>query len=363
MSYNYRGSIALSLLSFPRKSIAARRHWARMKRAVLVVCLCALPLFRPAAAPAGEFTPAETVAAMDAEAAAHNATSGWTIQLKTKTFYNSRTSYEFGNPIAPGQSPLSRLQFPMDSVWTGFEARKNAGGLSVGAEFLTSVGSQRSGTTQDSDWADAAPHPLEYYSETRTSLRPSFQLAADADANVADVFGLPEGLELRPTLGMRWQRLSFKLMDGTQYHFPVGGGPTQSTAFGGYSLAFVQDWWLPFAGLKAAYTWRRAPLVHQLKIHTQFDGGPAFGRNEDRHRLRGDRNTTEHTTGWAWRASAGMDLGLTEHLDLGFEAEHTRIETTGTHEWKQGNNSLEWSHGVRAWSEQSALTVKLGYHF
>ncbi|OIO01442.1 MAG: hypothetical protein AUJ49_07870 [Desulfovibrionaceae bacterium CG1_02_65_16] len=351
------------ILGFSRKSIAARRHWPRMKRAVLVACLCALPLLQPAAAPAGEFTPAETVAVIDAEAAAHNATSGWSIRLKTKTFYNSRTSYEFGNPDPPGQKPLSRLQFPMDSVWTGFEARKDMGRYSLGAEFLTSVGSQRAGTTQDSDWADAAPHPLEYYSETRTSLRPSFQINADADVQVADALGLPQDFELRPVVGMRWQRLSFKLMDGVQYYYPAGGGPTQSFPFGGYTVAFVQDWWLPFAGLKAGYTWRNAPLVRRLKLSAQFDAGPAFGRNEDRHRLRGDRNTTEHTTGWAWRASAGANVDLSDRLDLGVEVEHTRIETTGTHEWKERNNSLEWSHGVRAWSEQSALTLKLGYRF
>lgn len=346
------------------KSSAARRPWTRLRRAFFWACLAALPLIRPASAPAGEFTPAQAVAAMDAEAAARNDTNGWTVRLKTKTYHDSRTSYEFGNPDPPGQKPLSRLQFPMDSTWTGLEARKDVGRFSLGAEFLTSVGSQRAGDTQDSDWADAPPHRLECYSESRTSLRPSFQLAADADANVADVLDLPEGLELRPTLGMRWQRLSFKLMDGTQYSFdPATGIVDDIFPFGGYTIAFVQDWWLPFAGLKAAYTWRRAPLVDHVKLKAQFDGGPAFGRNEDRHRLRGDRDTRELTTGWAWRASAGVDVGLTDRLDLGVEFEHTRIETTGTHAWREGQDSFEWDYGVRVWSEQSALTVDLGYRF
>jgi len=348
----------LRVQCFRISAAASLRRWA-----CLAACLALWLMLRPeavlAASPHAVSADATTDATTDATADA----TGWTVQLKTKTFFNSRTSYEFGNPIPPGQKPLSRLQFPMDSTWTGFEARKNAGRLSVGAEFLTSAGSQRSGTTQDSDWADAAPHPLEYYSETRTSLRPSFQINADTDVQVADALGLPQGFELRPTLGMRWQRLSFKLMDGTQYYYPAGGGPTQASPFGGYAIAFVQDWWLPFTGLKAGYTWRNAPLVHGLKLNAQFDAGPAFGRNEDRHRLRGDRNTIEHTTGWAWRASVGVDVGLTERLDLGFEAEHMRIDTTGTHEWKDGGNSYEWSYGVRAWSEQSSMTVKLGYRF
>jgi len=87
------------------------------------------------------------------------------------------------------------------------------------------------------------------------------------------------------------------------------------------------------------------------------------GRNHDVHRLRGDRTTDEHTTGSAWHGLAGVEIGLTEHLDLGLEADYLRIESTGSHKLEDSGYTLTWSDGVRAWSEQSSLTLKLGYRF
>ena len=64
------------------------------------------------------------------------AAKNWQVGLRVKRFFKSHTSYEFGNPFPPGQVPLSRLEFPLDSWWAGFEARRSFSRWSVGLEAL-----------------------------------------------------------------------------------------------------------------------------------------------------------------------------------------------------------------------------------
>jgi hypothetical protein len=45
--------------------------------------------------------------------------TAWEISVRQKTLFNSHTSYEFGNPLDPIYSPLSRLEFSLDSAWAG----------------------------------------------------------------------------------------------------------------------------------------------------------------------------------------------------------------------------------------------------
>ena len=42
----------------------------------------------------------------------------WSVDLVSKRYTGSHTSYEFGNPEPPMQAPLSRLEFPMNA-WFG----------------------------------------------------------------------------------------------------------------------------------------------------------------------------------------------------------------------------------------------------
>lgn len=331
----------------PRNAPLARRivpAWRRLCRCCLTVALAVLlvpSLARAAAEP------------------------DWIVTTKVKFLFNSHTSYEFGNPFPPYQVPLSRLEFPLDSVWAGFEARRNLGRISVGLEYLSSIAGQETNHFKDSDWDDdAAPQRLSIFGETQCRVRPSFQLRADVDMQIADLVGLPEGFILRPLAGYRWQHLSFMTHDGSQYEYSPTGEVLNSTTLSGNTIDFQQDWCMLFVGTRLGYEWRRPPKLHWLKLLGQMDVSHAWGYNIDRHLLRpGNRTTREYTMGLAWHASLGVELGLTENLSLGVEGEYQRIETTGVHKLTMFDFGFRFANGVRAWSEQSSISLKLNYGF
>jgi hypothetical protein len=291
----------------------------------------------------------------------------WQVELETKFMFNSHTSYEFGNPTPPFQR-LSRLEFPMESIWVGAKARRRLGRASLGLEYLTSLADHESGVMKDSDWDDDnAPTRRTIYSESKCRMRPSIQLAADLDLQLADLVGLPEAVSLRPVVGFRWQRLQFVAHDGMQYTYGTLGEVTDLSSLVGDGISFEQNWYQYFAGLRLGYEWTDPPLLRWVRLNAQGDWSYVEGKNLDKHLLRGDRTTRESTVGQAWHATLGVTLGLTEHLGLGVEGEYLTIESTGSHRWKQvtqdSSTLMSWSHGVRVWSEQSSVAVKLHYGF
>jgi len=276
--------------------------------------------------------------------------------------FNSHTSYEFGNPYPPYQVPLSRLEFPLTSVWPGFEARRRLGRFSVGLDYLTSLSNQETNNMRDSDWDDDSDtNRVSIYSESGCRLRPSFKLQADIDMLVSDLLGMPPAFELRPVVGYRWQHFSFITHTGTQYEYY---DPVTVTPLPGNGIDFQQDWCMLFVRTKLGYTWSHPPLLHHIKLKGQADWSHVWGYNIDRHLLRvGDRTTREYTLGDAWHASLEVLFGLTERLDLGVTGDYMRIETTGVHKLTMFDYGFRFSHGVRAWSEQSSITLKLAYSF
>jgi len=317
--------------------------------ALFTVCcsLCALPL-----------------SAQSAEELRQPVDPSWQLSVKQQTLFNSHTSYEFGNPASPYQTPLSKLEFPVDSAWGGLEVRKQVSRFSVGAEFLTSVTDQETGRFKDSDWADdQQPKRLTNYGETSTRLLPSYQAGADIDMQVADLLRLPTGFDLRPVLGFRWQQLSLVAHDGTQYDYDIPGHPPFIQPLPGDTIAFEQNWYQYFLGMRLGYEWKNLSWLRRLKLQTQLDWSYVDGRNEDRHLLRGDRITEQHTSGDAWHASLGVLFGIARNLDLGLEANYLNIRTTGTHTLRDEGEVESWTHGVKVWSEQFGVTLKLGYRF
>jgi len=289
----------------------------------------------------------------------------WIVTAKLKFLFGSHTSYEFGNPYSPYQVPLSRLEFPLNTIWAGFEVRRNLGRLSAGFEYLASLADQETDHFRDSDWDDDAnPSRLSIFGETQCRVRPSFQLRADVDLQIADLVGLPDGFILRPLVGYRWQHLAFMAHDGTQYVYGPGGEVEDSVSLPGNTISFQQDWCAFFGGLRLGYTWNRASWPHRLTVLGQADMGPVWGYNLDRHLLRGgDRATREYTQGLAWHTSLGLELGLTENLSLGVEGDYLGMETTGVHKLTFYDLGFRFSNGVRAWSQQSSISVKLTYGF
>ncbi|MDD2321818.1 MAG: omptin family outer membrane protease [Geobacteraceae bacterium] len=300
-----------------------------------------------------------------APAAAQEATAPtWQIGIKLKTLVNGHTSYEFGNPLPPYQQPLSRLEFPVDSVWAGLAIKKQFSRFSVGAEFLTTVADQESGSFKDTDWGDNLnPTRVTTRGAADTRLEPSYQVGVDLAVQVADLLRLPSQFDLQPVIGYRWQQLSLVAHDGVQTDY-TAAGTASSVHLPGDLVSFEQNWHQYFAGLRLGYAWQDLPAwLHRLKAQTQLDWGHLEGDNRDNHLLRAGRISTMETSGDAWHASLGLQVGLTERLDLGIEADYLKLASTGTYTQRDAGSVASWSNGVKAWSEQIGLLLTVGYRY
>lgn len=299
-------------------------------------------------------------------AALPSSASDWQISVKQKTLVNSHTSYEFGNPLPPYQQPLSRLEFPIDSVWAGVELRRQFSRVSVGAGFLTTFTDQETGRFKDSDWEDdTTPGRLSIYGESSCRLNPSYQVNADIDLQVADLLHLPHGFDLRPVAGFRWQQFSLVAHDGTQYDYTTPGLPPDIQGIFGDSIDFEQNWYQYFLGVRLGYEWQHLSWLERLKLQTQLDWSYVMGSNRDHHLLRaGNRITEEQTDGNGWHASMGLLFGLRPGLDLEIDADYLKLDTSGTHTFRADVYPTQtWNNGVRVWSEQYGVTVRAQFRF
>jgi hypothetical protein len=288
----------------------------------------------------------------------------WSVDVHVRSFFKSHTSYEFGNYFAPYQSPLSRLEFPMDTWWAGAEARRSFmnNRFSAGIEVMRNISRETDGVMKDSDWDDDGnPSRKTIYSESNCRMEPSYSVRADLDMSVADWLRLPAGLDLRPVIGVRWQRLTFMIHDGSQSDVSTG-----QRALLGDLLHFEQVYWHYFLGLKSSYDLGRPFKLKRLVVTTQLDWAYVEGKNEDQHLLHpGNRFTYETTYGDAVHGAIGIKAGLTERVNLGLELDYLRIKTTGTH--RLANDmfgiNISWTNGVQVWSEQTSITMSLQYMF
>lgn len=297
----------------------------------------------------------------------------WSAELHVKRYFRSHTSYEFGNPDPPRQAPLSRLEFPMNTWWAGGEFRRRFSRFSAGLEVLRSVSRESEGAFKDSDWTNNTRTDLKtIYSEAECRMEPSYMVRGDVDLKVADWIGLPVWLDPRPVVGIRWQRLEFMAHDGFQVYLypddenPLGAGKPPEP-YPGDAIRFSQDYWQFFLGIRTDYDLgRHLKTSRRLKISGRLDWAYVSGENKDHHlQRRGTRLTFENTSGSAWHASLGFQAGLTENINVGVEAEYLRIQTEGSHQWIDDMERADqtWINGVKVWSEQMSLMIKLEYLF
>lgn len=284
----------------------------------------------------------------------------WSAELCVRHFVGSHTSYEFGNPFPPGQKPLSRLEFPLNTWWAGGELRRRFSRLSFGLEALTNISRRSTGSFKDSDWDDDYNPGLKtIYSEADCRMEPSYLVRGDMDLKVSDWLGLPDWFDLRPVIGFRWQRFELVAYDGIEFYPDPGPIP-------GDTIRFEQVYRQYFLGFRMSYDLTRHIRSLPLHVNFQVDRAHVDGDNSDHHLLRaGKRWTYEETSGEAWHASLGIKAALTKRISAGMEVEYLRIETTGTH--RLDNNvfdiDIHWDHGVEAWSEQKCITISLEYRF
>jgi len=288
----------------------------------------------------------------------------WSVAANVKRLFNSHTSYEFGNPYPPKQSPLSRLEFDLDSWWGGLEVSRWTPRWSISLVALTNLTSGVDGIQADSDWDDEArPGVRDIYSESNLRLKPSYDVRASLDVSLASWLGLPTGLDLRPVGGVRWQRFDLVSFDGTQWETEPDGG-TQVTPLPGDNIRFKQTYWQYFIGLRAA--WQPLPRKHPgFRVTGQVDWAYVKGDNKDHHLLReGTRITEESTSGHAWHAALGLEAPLWPNLFLGLHAEYLNLKTTGSHRLYNDAFDIDMTldNGVRVWSQQ-AVMLSLRYCF
>lgn len=286
----------------------------------------------------------------------------WSAELHVKRYFGSHTSFEFGYPFSPYWTPLSRLEFPINTWWAGGEFRRRFSRISVGVEVMRNVTRESDGSFMDSDWDDNAnPNRMTVYSESGCRMEPSYMARGDVDLKVSDWLGLPVWFDLRPVVGVRWQRFELVTHDGVQTTLPV-----TTISLPGDSIRFTQTYWQYFLGIRTAYDLGRHTGTVPLKVLFQVDWAYVDADNADHHLLRaGNRWTYETTSGEAWHASLGLKVALTQNINAGVEAEYLRIETTGTHRWVNDVYNLDLSsdNGVKVWSEQKSIMMSLEYLF
>jgi outer membrane protease len=316
------------------------------KSLLLLVCLVALPI----------------VAAADTAFAGQK--QKWRAAAVIERGVRSHTSYEFGNPFEPYQAPLSRLEFPLNTWWGGVELRRDFSRGSLGGLLLTNLTQNTDGFMQDWDWENEdAPSQATTYSASRCRVEPSFQARFDFDLKVSDWLGLPVGIDIRPVVGFQWQRFNFMAHDGNQWsYFP----PEPPMELVGNSIHFRQDYQLYFLGVKASYAWKNAADALPATLFLFCWWAYAKADNEDHHMLHpGFRLTLEKSTGSAWFFSGGTRAHLSRNVSAVLEASYLTIRTTGTHRLvnEPFTTDFRFDHGVKVWSEQATLAVRLEYAF
>jgi len=288
----------------------------------------------------------------------------WTLDFRCRSLASSQTSYEFGTPETPpaGWTPISRLEFPLDSVWGGLELGVHRPRWSLRAEWLAPMESDVHGDLADWDWlTPGAPFTdLGYAEQWWTDGQ---MLDVGLDVLLADeILGLP--VQTRLVLGFRWQRFHVMCHDLRQVKWdnewlnPPDFEP-------GNIIDFKQEYYLGYLGARwSAWLGRQGRVPIQVTL--QADRGPTSGENIDHHLIReGDRYTIEETYGFSGHVGLGAEALLSERLSLGVELDYLGIRTTGTHRLlnRPLHEDYTWSHGVRVWSDQTWVTAYARLHF
>ncbi|MBI4799343.1 MAG: omptin family outer membrane protease [Desulfarculus sp.] len=294
---------------------------------------------------------------------------GFYVSPKLRRLLGSHTSYQFGDPLERKNNPLSRLEFPLDSWWGGLEVGYAHPRYSWRLEALTNISRDvDGGRMKDSDWDDSSrPGVKTIYSESWCRLKPSLTLDASLDYSLRPHVALPRGLDLRPLIGLRYQRYTFETYDGVQTTLTEQDAWGAGVALGGEGIWFRQEYVHTYLGLRLGYGldlpqawgWGR-----RAEFFLQGDWAYVKGDNRDHHLLRqGDRITQEHTTGDAWHAALGLRLPLGDAAFLNLTGDYMRIRTTGTHTLYNSamgiSEPFSFDYGVEAWSDQYSLTLAL----
>lgn len=298
----------------------------------------------------------------------------WSLDYRVRSMFNSRTSYEFGQPpfVPPPYAPLSRLNWAMDSTWAGFQLARKTDKWGVHFEWYGPAQSSVNGKIADYDWMTASdPSRLDSLSESAVRWTEGQMLDLGGEYHLGDyrILGLP--VELWPMGGFRFQRFSMVGHDGIQL---IGDGvqvPLPGELLPGDLITFNQQYYIGYFGgqLRSSLHVGRLPPI---SLMFQGDWGATAGYNVDHHlfyeSLGTHRYTMENTHGGTVHLALAAEMPLTKLWSLGVQFDHTEIHTTGSHRWLTyddfGNRQDEsWDNGVKVTSVQNSLTAYLRASF
>ena len=331
----------------------------RPRRAAGWLFLLVLALWAGAPAWAGEV-----------QSAADDQAMGFFIAPQIKRFLRSHTSYQFGDPFHPNLNPLSRLEFPLNSWWAGVGLGLRGPRASLELELLAALpGQDGLGAMRDSDW-DEASHPKvrTIYSESKTRLKDSFTLDGKVTHAVGERLGLPAWLDLRPLVGVRWQRFVLVTHDGTQQTLDSDPGQPDQARWSyqelpGDGIWFRQEYLHAYLGAQLTVDLGRLGLGRPgggWRISLQGDLAQVWGQNQDRHLLRaGNRVTEERTQGHAWHTALSLRAPLAGWGALVASGEYMMIRTRGEHTLDNPDFDihLTFDRGVEVWSRQRSWSL------
>lgn len=289
----------------------------------------------------------------------------WEFRYDLKYLFASDTSYQFGDQnVEPSDKPLSRLEFPLNTIFIGGELRRNFPRYSVGVNALTSVMRNTRGRMKDSDWTNSDnPDERTIFSTSANRMEYGVILGTDIDVTIADWLHLPRSLDLRPLIGFQWQEFSMMAHDGVQHEYnPV----EPDTPLPGNALHFLQDYLQYFLGLRGTWDIGRPLNLPPLKASSEVRWGYVTAYNDDHHLLRqGIRHTFEKTDGWSFYVSGGLKANLTDNIILGASVDYLIIRTTGSHRWYHELVEADetWSKAVKVWSDQVGVKLDMTYRF
>ena len=114
-----------------------------------------------------------------------NMPKNWEFGIGMERFIASHTSYEFGMNTPPWTKPLSRLEFPVNTWWLNFDARRTCPRWSAGGRAGFSVNRNSNKMMIDSDWEtnDNDEDVLFNYAKLGCDVREAFLFKGDVDVN------------------------------------------------------------------------------------------------------------------------------------------------------------------------------------
>jgi hypothetical protein len=281
----------------------------------------------------------------------------WSIDYRFRSLMSSSITNEFGTPWPPpdGWSPMTRLNFPLNSNWHGVEARVGQPTWEFRLEWMMPQQGIH-GEQNDFDWQLPTTDFTDMaYSSERWNEGQMLDFGFDFQM-LDHPFGLPG--ELWPTIGFRWQRFDISCYDAVQVK--ANGDwldpPQQLT---GDTLAFNQQFYFGYIGgqLRGNLNLKVLP---PFAWKFQGDWGVVGGYNSLTAND-SQRESMNRTYGNMWHVAFTTEMPITQHFSIGVQFDYTKIQTHGTHRLNDPSQSIDesWDNGVSVLSDQTMLTTFL----